>query len=201
VAKALQGESGSEPGIQVASARPKDGVFTAGPVAPELICRWLGIAGARLGLHEIRSIGRGRVGDGQALVGRDRLDDESTCKNGLSSWSGPGACLERSLHRHPILEREFLVAIEIECFKNTSFRNKIENSEVTRIDRVAFASTGVRNTSGAGEYHGDASKSGDICEEHHGRGEEKLDCEWEREFAGNEFFKRQVVDTPKVTCI
>ena len=30
---------------------------------------WLSIAGARLGLNEIRSIGGGRVSDGEALVG------------------------------------------------------------------------------------------------------------------------------------
>jgi len=59
---------------------PKDDVRDViHPVTPQFTLRWLAIAGARLGLSKIRPIGRGRVDDGEALVGRDRLNDKATC--------------------------------------------------------------------------------------------------------------------------
>ena len=56
---------------------PKDDVSKVVPVTPSLSSRWLGIAAALLGLNIIRC-GRGRVGDGEALIRRDRLDDNAT---------------------------------------------------------------------------------------------------------------------------
>jgi hypothetical protein len=57
---------------------PKDDVSKVVPVTPSLSSRWLGIAAALLGLNIIRSRRR-RVGDGEALIRRDRLDDNATC--------------------------------------------------------------------------------------------------------------------------
>jgi hypothetical protein len=58
---------------------PKDDVAKVVPVTPKFTLRRFGIAGARIGLSKIRSIGGGRVGDSEALVGRGWLDDEATC--------------------------------------------------------------------------------------------------------------------------
>jgi len=57
---------------------PKDDIAKVVPVTPGLSSRWVGIAAALLDLNIVRSR-RGRVGDGETLVRRDRLDDNATC--------------------------------------------------------------------------------------------------------------------------
>jgi hypothetical protein len=97
---ALQCDSGTESGIASARLRGKNNVrscywrywknrylgrksYPKGdvpdvihPITPQFTLRWLAIAGACISLSQIRSIGRGRVGDGKIL-----LQDISTCQN------------------------------------------------------------------------------------------------------------------------